>query len=128
MSASDTVDGSSTGAEFGIVAAVGRKGVEQLLAVVTDSSNKRVPEVAQEALDAKSAAKMPVLDTLKTYPKEIALAAGSEDEEVVPLDRRSDQAGEGHPARRVEGRLIAGPVRGVEVISVCSRIWHGELS
>ena len=33
--------------------------------------------VFQETLDAKSTAKMPVLDALKTYPKEIALAAGS---------------------------------------------------
>ena len=33
--------------------------------------------VFQKTLDAKSAAKMPVLDALKTYPKEIALAAGS---------------------------------------------------
>jgi metabolite-proton symporter len=33
--------------------------------------------IFQEALDKKSAAKMPVLDALKTYPKEIALAAGS---------------------------------------------------
>ena len=33
--------------------------------------------IFREALDAKSAAKMPVLDALKTYPKEIALAAGS---------------------------------------------------
>jgi MFS transporter, MHS family, shikimate and dehydroshikimate transport protein len=33
--------------------------------------------IFQETLDAKSVAKMPVLDALKTYPKEIALAAGS---------------------------------------------------
>src|SRR6476620_1057949 len=33
--------------------------------------------IFQEALDARSASKMPVLDALKTYPKEIALAAGS---------------------------------------------------
>jgi metabolite-proton symporter len=33
--------------------------------------------IFQETLDTKSAAKMPVLDALKTYPKEIALAAGS---------------------------------------------------
>ena len=33
--------------------------------------------VFQQSLDSKSAAKMPVLDALKTYPKEIALAAGS---------------------------------------------------
>ena len=33
--------------------------------------------IFQKTLDAKSAAQMPVLDALKTYPKEIALAAGS---------------------------------------------------
>jgi MFS transporter, MHS family, shikimate and dehydroshikimate transport protein len=32
--------------------------------------------IFQATLDAKSAAKMPVLDALRTYPKEIALAAG----------------------------------------------------
>ena len=34
-------------AEFGIVAAVGRKGVEQPLAIVTDAGDERVPEVAR---------------------------------------------------------------------------------
>jgi transposase len=34
-------------AEFGIVAAVGRKGVEQLLAIATDASDQRVPELAR---------------------------------------------------------------------------------
>jgi metabolite-proton symporter len=33
--------------------------------------------VFQETLDAKSAARMPVFEALRTYPKEIALAAGS---------------------------------------------------
>jgi len=33
--------------------------------------------VFREALDAKAAARMPVLDAVRTYPKEIALAAGS---------------------------------------------------
>ena len=33
--------------------------------------------IFQATLDTKSAAKMPVLEALKTYPKEIALAAGS---------------------------------------------------
>jgi transposase len=32
-------------AEFGIVAPVGRQGVEQLLAVVTDANDQRVPNV-----------------------------------------------------------------------------------
>ena len=34
-------------AEFGIVAPVGRRGVEQLLGVVADSHDKRLPEVAR---------------------------------------------------------------------------------
>ncbi len=39
-------------AELGIVAPIGRKGVEELLDVVTDSSDKRVPEVARVCLAA----------------------------------------------------------------------------
>src|SRR6187397_2635464 len=42
-------------AEFGIVAPVGRKGVEQLLAIVTDGSDQRVPEVARACLTALGA-------------------------------------------------------------------------
>ena len=42
-------------AEFGIVASVGRKGVEQLLAIVTDASDQRVPEVARACLAALGA-------------------------------------------------------------------------
>jgi transposase len=37
-------------AELGVVAAVGRKGVEQLLAIATDASDQRVPEVARACL------------------------------------------------------------------------------
>jgi transposase len=43
-------------AEFGIVAPVGRKGVEQLLAIVTDASDQRVPEVARACVAALGAA------------------------------------------------------------------------
>ncbi len=39
-------------AEFGIIAPVGRKGVEALLNVVTDASDKRVPVVARMCLTA----------------------------------------------------------------------------
>jgi transposase len=39
-------------AEFGIVAPVGRNGVEQLLSVVADSSDKRLPEVARACVAA----------------------------------------------------------------------------
>jgi transposase len=37
-------------AEFGIVAPVGRKGVEELLRVVADGNDKRVPEVVRACL------------------------------------------------------------------------------
>src|ERR1700688_4333515 len=39
-------------ADFGIVATVGRKGVEELLDVVADPSDKRLPEVARACLAA----------------------------------------------------------------------------
>ena len=42
-------------AEFGIVAPVGRNGVEELLAVVADPSDKRVPDIARACLAALGA-------------------------------------------------------------------------
>ena len=42
-------------AEFGIVAPVGRHGVEQLLGVASDSSDKRLPEVARACVAALGA-------------------------------------------------------------------------
>jgi transposase len=42
-------------AEFGIVAPVGRKGVEQLLAVVGDARDRRVPELARACVAALGA-------------------------------------------------------------------------
>ena len=42
-------------AEFGIVAPVGRKGVEQLLTVVADASDKRLPDVARACVAALGA-------------------------------------------------------------------------
>jgi transposase len=42
-------------AEFGIVAPVGRNGVEQLLSVVADASDKRLPEVARACVAALGA-------------------------------------------------------------------------
>jgi transposase len=49
-------------AEFGIVAPVGRNGVEQLLGVVADVSDKRLPEIARACVAALGAQ----LQTLKT--------------------------------------------------------------
>ena len=42
-------------AEFGIVAPIGRKGVEQLLTVVADSDDKRIPAVARACVAALGA-------------------------------------------------------------------------
>jgi transposase len=42
-------------AELGIIAPVGRKGVEQLLAVSTDTNDRRVPEVARACVAALGA-------------------------------------------------------------------------
>jgi len=42
-------------AEFGIVAPVGRKGVEELLKVVADASDERVPEIARACVAALGA-------------------------------------------------------------------------
>jgi transposase len=39
-------------AEFGIVASVGRKGVEELLRVIADPADKRIPEIARACLVA----------------------------------------------------------------------------
>jgi transposase len=39
-------------AEFGIVAPVGRKGVEELLGVIADPADKRIPEIARACLAA----------------------------------------------------------------------------
>ncbi len=48
-------------AEFGIIAPVGRNGVEQLLGIVADSNDKRLPEVARACVAALGAQ----LQTLK---------------------------------------------------------------
>ena len=42
-------------AEFGIVAPVGRRGVDQLLGVVADASDKRLPEIARACIAALGA-------------------------------------------------------------------------
>src|ERR1700752_1057001 len=42
-------------AEFGIVAPVGRKGVEELLKIAVDASDQRVPEIARACVAALGA-------------------------------------------------------------------------
>ena len=50
-------------AEFGIVAPVGRNGVEQLLDVAADTSDKRLPEAARACLLALGAPAADAKDT-----------------------------------------------------------------
>jgi transposase len=49
-------------AEFGVVAPVGRRGVEQLLAVIADSDDARVPEVARACVAALRQLKAQILE------------------------------------------------------------------
>ena len=62
-------------AEFGIVAPVGRKGVEQLLAAAGDASNPRVPEVARAFslsrkpwIDVNAASAAAIIEQVKRCP------------------------------------------------------------
>jgi len=71
-------------AEFGIVAAVGRKGVEQLLAIATDASDQRVPELARACVAALGAQlrmlKAQILDfdrRIMAWPAAMRQASGS---------------------------------------------------
>jgi len=55
-------------AEFGIVAPVGRMGVEQLLNVVADPVDKRLPDVARECVAALGVQLKTLKERMKTYP------------------------------------------------------------
>ena len=66
-------------AEFGIVAPVGRNGVEQLLGVAADSNDKRLPEVARACVAALGAQ----LQTLKAQILEFR----PYDQGLAPLQR-----------------------------------------
>ena len=72
-------------AEFGIVAPVGRKGVEQLLDVVADAGNKRLPELARA----------------KGSPLSVGLALPHGADHGVFRERPLDltEGASGHPAR-----------------------------
>ena len=50
-------------AEFGIVAPLGRRGVEELLGIVADPKDKRLPEVARACLAGARCAQLRVLKT-----------------------------------------------------------------
>ena len=48
---------------------------------------------------------MTMTNAATEYKLPVMATSGAEDKEVVPLDRRADEAGEGHFARRVGGTL-----------------------
>ena len=67
--------GVSGARQFGIVAPVGRKGVEQLLAAAGDASNPRVPEVARAFslsrkpwIDVNAASAAAIIEQVKRCP------------------------------------------------------------
>src|ERR1700674_4175133 len=71
-------------AEFGIVAPVGRNGVEELLHVVADLSDKRVPEVARASLAA--------LGTPTAQPQAADFGVRSNDHGLAPFQPNEQTA------------------------------------
>ena len=87
-------------AEFGIVAPVGRHGVEQLLGVVADASDKRLPEVARACVAALGAQ----LQTLKAQILEF--------DRMIRAWHRSSEA-----SRRLDDIPGVGPVLATALIA-----------
>ena len=58
-------------AEFGIVAPVGRQGVEQLLGVVSDGGDKRLPDVARACVAALGAHLQTLKDQILEFDRMI---------------------------------------------------------
>jgi transposase len=86
--------------EFGIVAPIGRKGVEELLNVVTDTSDKRVPVVARMCLAALGA-------QLRRLKEQIL-----EFDRMIMAWHRSDEA-----SRRLDAIPGVGPVLATALIA-----------
>jgi transposase len=87
-------------AEFGIVAPVGRQGVEQLLSVAADSNDKRLPEVARACVAALGAQ----LRTLKAQILEF--------DRMINAWHRSNRA-----SRRLDDIPGVGPVLATALIA-----------
>src|SRR5207245_7973371 len=63
-------------AEFGIVAPVGRRGVEQLLKVVADANDTRLPEIARACVAALGTQLLALKAQILACPRSYADAAG----------------------------------------------------
>src|SRR3977135_3167826 len=87
-------------AEFGIVAPVGRHGVEELLNVVTDPNDKRVPDIARACLSALG-------DQLQSIKKQIL-----EFDRLIRAWHRSNEM-----RLRLEAAPGVGPVRAAACVA-----------
>ena len=83
-------------AEFGIVAPVGRTGVEQLLNVVADIKDKRIPEVARACLAALGTQLRALKAQILEFDRQIR-AWHRSNEPVLPIPRRSDRVETSRP-------------------------------
>jgi transposase len=87
-------------AEFGIVAPVGRNGVEQLLGIVADASDKRLPEIAGACVAALGS----LLQTLKAQILEF--------DRMISVWHRSNEA-----SRRLDDIPGVGPVLATALVA-----------
>ena len=75
-------------AEFGIVAPVGRKGIEQLLEVVADPSDKRLPDEARACLDTLGSQLLELKADPRVRSNDSGLAPSNPDERAPQLHTR----------------------------------------
>ena len=82
-------------AELGIVAPVGRRGVEELLKMVADASDERVPEIARACVAALGAATDVEGADSRVRPPDHGLAPFERDQQTARRDPRR-RTGAGH--------------------------------
>jgi transposase len=115
-------------AEFGIVAPVGRNGVEELLDVVADSSDKRLPDIARACLAALGAQlrmlKAQVLDFDRQPVKSYKPVHG----EPRPCSRRNRSDRASRMVISVEWRDTLCRTLGKQKRLSCSFFWSSDLS
>ena len=91
-------------AEFGIVAPVGRKGVEQLLDVVANTEDQRIPDVARACVAALGAQLRALKAQILEFDRQIMIWHRSHETskrlDEVPVQRRLDE----HPEKMRQRR------------------------
>jgi len=98
-------------AEFGVVAPVGRHGVEELLNVVADPSDKRVPEIARACLSAFGAQLCRIKEQILKFDR-LIMAWHRSNEMSMRLDEAPGRrSGAGHCRGRHRCRSKVLPIR-----------------